>query len=82
MSSEIEHSIKWRWMVRVWGLSTLIMFGLSYLWHGVLLNDYVNIKYPLWLHLMLAGVVYLVIAFVLTYLHQYTTVRHHKFKGL
>jgi hypothetical protein len=74
--------MKKRSFIQVWAIASVVMFLLSYLWHGVLLNDYVNIKYPIWLHLLMASIVYVVIGFILTYLHQYTTVHKLKYKGL
>lgn len=48
-----------------WILSSIVMFGLSYGWHGYVLNDYEMIKYPLWIYLISAGVVYFVLGFLL-----------------
>jgi hypothetical protein len=48
-----------------WIFSSIVMFALSYLWHGVVLNDYELIRYPLGIYLVSAGVVYLVIGFLL-----------------
>lgn len=41
------------------------MFALSYVWHGIVLNDYNLISYPKGIYLISAGVVYLVIGFLL-----------------
>lgn len=49
-----------------WILSSLTMFGLSYIWHGVILNDYAILAYPFQIYLVSAAVVYLVIGFLLT----------------
>jgi len=48
-----------------WIFSSILMFGFSYLWHGVVLNDYSTINYPLGVYLVSAGIVYLVIGFLL-----------------
>lgn len=48
-----------------WIFSSIVMFALSYLWHGVILNDYKLISYPIGIYLVSAGVVYLVIGFLL-----------------
>lgn len=48
-----------------WIFSSLVMFGMSYLWHGIVLNDYSMISYPMGIYLVSAGVVYLVIGFLL-----------------
>jgi len=74
--------MKKRWFVQVWAITSVVMFVLSYLWHGLLLNDYVNIKYPMWLYFIMASIVYVVIGFILTYLHQYTSINKVKYKGL
>ena len=74
--------MKKRWFVQVWAISSVVMFLLSYLWHGVLLNDYVNIKYPMWMYFLMASIIYVVIVFILTYLHQFTTINKIKYKGL
>jgi protein-S-isoprenylcysteine O-methyltransferase Ste14 len=49
-----------------WILSSLTMFGLSYIWHGIILNDYAILAYPFQIYLVSAAVVYLVIGFLLT----------------
>lgn len=49
-----------------WILSSLAMFGLSYVWHGVVLNDYAILTYPFQIYLISAAVVYLVSGFLLT----------------
>lgn len=41
------------------------MFACSYVWHGLVLNDYALITYPMGIYLISAGVVYLVIGFLL-----------------
>lgn len=48
-----------------WIISSLVMFGLSYLWHGLVLNDYELINYPIGIYLVSSGVVYFVIGFLL-----------------
>lgn len=49
-----------------WILSAIVMFGLSYVWHGIVLNDYKLISYPFGIYLVSAGVVYLVIGFLMS----------------
>lgn len=62
-----------------WIFSSLVMFGLSYLWHGIVLNDYSMITYPMGIYLVSAGIVYLVIGFLLNrifvaeFLDRYST---------
>jgi len=66
----------------VWLISAIAMFGLSYIWHGVVLNDYHNIKLPLSSFLTLQAIVYLVISFILTFVYHYTHIkRKMKYKG-
>lgn len=43
-----------------WIFCSVVMFILSYLWHGLLLNDFKMLNYPLSLFLLFASVVYLV----------------------
>lgn len=64
-----------------WFSASIIMYALSYLWHGILLNDYSNIRFPLWLYFTLAAIVYLIIGLVLTYLYRFTRTRELKYKG-
>lgn len=48
----------------------MAMYGLFYLWHGVITTDLQKIHYPLQIFLISAGLVYFVIGFVLTRLYQ------------
>ena len=47
------------------------MFGLSYLWHGVMLNDYARMNYPLESFLFISFGAYLLISAALTALNHY-----------
>lgn len=49
-----------------WIFSTLVMFGASYLWHGVFLNDLEKIKYPKEIYLTGSVITYLILGFLLT----------------
>lgn len=73
--------MKTKRFISAWFGSGLFMFILSYVWHGVLLNDFVNLKYPLTIYLGLAALVYLLIGFVLTYMYQYMYVKKLRYKG-
>jgi hypothetical protein len=58
-----------------WLASAVVMFGLSYLWHGVALNDLRELRTPIGLYVVLSGLVYLVIGLGITVLmHQ--CIRH------
>ncbi|MFZ1688917.1 MAG: hypothetical protein WAU70_15950 [Flavobacteriales bacterium] len=48
-----------------WLPSTIVMFGLSYVWHGIALRDLTELRIPLTLYFILAALVYLVIGLVL-----------------
>jgi hypothetical protein len=48
-----------------WLFSALSMFGISYAWHGIFLNDISHLQYPMGVFLV-ASIVYLFIGFVLT----------------
>jgi hypothetical protein len=49
-----------------WLLSTVSMYVVSYLWHGLALTDLQELAIPLGLYLALAAIVYLVIGLILT----------------
>lgn len=55
-----------------WFSALVSMLGLSYLWHGVLLNDLRNINYPQWYFFFLLLLVYSIIAFILTGYFKYS----------
>ena len=44
----------------------MIMFGLSYLWHGVFLNDFERLSYPVEIFLTGSIITYLILGFLLT----------------
>ncbi len=44
-----------------WIASSVAMFGVSYLWHGIVLNDFNRLNYPKGVFFITAAVVYLVI---------------------
>jgi len=54
-----------------WGFSTAVMMLLSYLWHGVVLNDLIYVPRPYFLFYSLALLVYIVIGFTLTFVFNY-----------
>ncbi|MFH1004024.1 MAG: hypothetical protein V1781_00765 [Bacteroidota bacterium] len=58
-----------------WLFSSLVMFSLSYLWHGVILNDIARLSYPLGIFLTSSIVVYLILGFLLT---RIFTMQFHK----
>ncbi len=47
------------------------MLGISFFWHGVLLNDLMAIPYPLGFFTGLCSVVYLVVSFVIAFSFEY-----------
>ncbi len=54
-----------------WIASSVVMYGLSYLWHGLALTDLQDLRIPLPLYLVLSGLVYLIIGMVITFaVHQ------------
>ena len=66
----------------VWLISSLTMMGMSYIWHGMVLNDYHNIKLPMASFLLLQSIVYVVIGFLLTFVYHYTHIKKKlKYKG-
>ena len=55
-----------RFILLPWLLATTVMFGLSYLWHGLLLSDLQELQIPLALYFVLAFIVYLVLGLGIT----------------
>lgn len=49
-----------------WLLSAVGMFGISYVWHGMVLTDYMSISFPITVYLVMASIAYLVIGFLLS----------------
>ena len=47
-------------------LAAVLMFGVSYLWHGVILKDLQDLHIPLTLYLILSGLVHLGLGLMLT----------------
>jgi membrane protease YdiL (CAAX protease family) len=65
-----------------WIVSSTVMFLLSYLWHGMVLNDLKNLQYPMEMFLVLAAIMYIVLGFGLAFLYNYLNFsRNIKFKG-
>ncbi|GAB5538555.1 MAG: hypothetical protein Salg2KO_06580 [Salibacteraceae bacterium] len=62
---EISLKIDYKFFVS-WLVCTFSMFGLSYAWHGLVLNDFMRISYPLDLFLVIAAFVYLAIGLGIT----------------
>lgn len=59
--------MKWRRRYyRPWLYASLMMFVLSYIWHGVVLNDLSEISYSPVLFYFLSAIVYLFVGLVLT----------------
>lgn len=54
-----------------WGFSVLVMMALSFLWHGVILNDFIHVPQPYALFYSLAVLTYILIGFVLTFVFTY-----------
>ncbi|MCC7302894.1 MAG: hypothetical protein IT233_09640 [Bacteroidia bacterium] len=63
-----------------WLASSLLMFGLSYIWHGVITTDLQKISYPLQIFLISAGIVYFVLGFLLTRIYQSKTLSRYFIK--
>jgi hypothetical protein len=62
--------------------SSVVMFGLSYLWHGVVLKDLDEMSIPLGVYLVLAALIYLVIGLCFTLVvhkaieHEWISLKH------
>ena len=49
-----------------WILSSLVMFSISYLWHGIFLNDLQRLSYPKGIFLTGCIITYLILGFLVT----------------
>jgi hypothetical protein len=47
-----------------WIITSIVMFILSYVWHGIFLNDFSRLSYPKEIFLFFAAITYLIIGFV------------------
>lgn len=47
-----------------WIVSSIVMFSLSYVWHGLVLNDFSRLNYPKEIFLILASLTYVFIGFI------------------
>ncbi|UTW61381.1 hypothetical protein KFE98_15360 [bacterium SCSIO 12741] len=56
-----------------WLITFISTYAISYVWHGILLNDLTRIAYPKDLFLLMVAVVYFVISFVITFLIKVMT---------
>ncbi len=55
-----------RYIWAPWLFSTVVMYGISYIWHGIALTDLEELTIPKTLYFLLALLVYSVIALTLT----------------
>ncbi len=53
-----------------WILSSVAMFGLSYLWHGIFLNDLERLSYPKEIFFTGSVITYLILGFLLTRIYM------------
>lgn len=66
-----------RKMLVSWIIASVVMFSLSYLWHGVILNDFNRLQYPKNVYLIASLIAYMVIGFIvarsyyLDFLHRF-----------
>lgn len=47
-----------------WVIASVIMFSMSYVWHGIILNDFNRIDYPLNVYLTASIIAYLIIGLI------------------
>ena len=53
-----------------WICSALVMFALFYTWHGIFLNDFKRINFPLGWFVMFAAVTYLLLSAAIYMLYE------------
>jgi hypothetical protein len=54
-----------------WIITFVVLYALSYTWHGIFLNDLSRVSYPINFFLFFTAVVYFIIAFILTFLTHF-----------
>lgn len=62
-----------------WLVCSITMFTLSYVWHGIILNDFMRLDYPENIFLTLSVIVYFVIGFIISALISFVRPRMHLF---
>ncbi|MES1222956.1 MAG: hypothetical protein ABUT20_46115 [Bacteroidota bacterium] len=60
-----------------WIMSAIVMFSLSYLWHGIFLNDFSRLNYPKQVFFVIAIMVYLIISMGIAVVYS-----HHRLDGM
>lgn len=68
-----------------WIICALVMFSLFYFWHGVFLNDFKRIQFPIGLFVSFAAITYLIISFGIYILFESSLMKRFKnifLKGL
>lgn len=66
-----------------WLLGAMSMFGISFVWHGVILNDLMAIPYPLSFFMGLCAIVYLFVSFLIAFSIEYLGIEEqHLPKGV
>lgn len=53
-----------------WIVSAIVMFSLFYLWHGVFLNDFIRIQFPITLFIIFAAFTYLIFSLAIYALYE------------
>ena len=53
-----------------WILSAVTMFGLFYVWHGIFLNDFIRIQFPLSWFVTFAAFTYLIFGAAIYFLYE------------
>ena len=59
-----------------WIITSAGMFLLSYVWHGLILNDFSRLSYPKELFLIFASITYLLIGFIVVKVVEYKTAKN------
>jgi hypothetical protein len=59
-----------RKLIISWIIASLLMFFLSYLWHGILLNDFRKISYPIEFFIPFLFLLYLILGFGLSFINS------------
>jgi hypothetical protein len=61
-----------------WIVSSIYMYGISFVWHGIILNDLARLTYPKNLFLLLAAIAYMGFGFALAVAINYININKTK----
>jgi hypothetical protein len=70
-----------RKMLICWGFASVMMFSLSYFWHGIILNDFEKINYPESIFLSFLALLYVILGFIISFGYSLFADKKNPFKS-